>query len=332
MNYIKIYFIFTIFIYSTPFFSITYQEAQKKIQDIAPLIEKANEYKNNGQLIKFKKEKEKILKFIYGVFNNSKIPQLQIEKLCSVKIENINQCIIICENNDENNLEYTFIDTTSFADEFFNVKDYNDTYNNEDIETYIKDINQDINDRLTKLSNNELDSLNKFLKKNSAIDIMRNINIVELLLIVHQKTYVDLIKNIYKRYFEKIEDFKASINSKTTSIDILKNIRYTANLNISLYPIQNWLNDDYGLFGDNSDLDKLSIPIYLFIHNNTLNIQAFEIDNIIIPIQDVKTKDIKTLALQYFPKEYCQKQFNTSYIEKEKRCESKEELEISIQK
>ena len=46
---------------TTPFFGINYQEALKKIQGIAPLIEKAKEYNNNGQTIKFKKEKDKII-------------------------------------------------------------------------------------------------------------------------------------------------------------------------------------------------------------------------------------------------------------------------------
>ena len=81
-------------------------------------------------------------------------------------------------------------------------------------------------------------------------------------------------------------------------------------------------NDD-DLFDITSNTTSISLSLFA----KKLEIQAFEIDNSIIPIQDFKTKDIKTLALQYFPNEYCQKQFDTSYIEEEKRCETKEEKE-----
>ena len=329
-------------IFTTTIFSIPYEDFNKKIQGLKPLLKQSEEYKENEQSVKFSKSKDIIKEYYRNIISNTKEVSIPCFFTFNKDLVNIHDLSKVdyklydigC-NSKEDDLSLNFIyyheDASSYLAELYlnslgkaiiesGVANY--FASADTLAKAMQDLEKAYNAPISPHLKNYLYTLQEFIKvKNDSIKTIEN---------RYLETLEDLAVIIpFQTIQQKQEDSEYNYDTQSKSFSfkeyIVNHAQYTGTLSISIASSMNFL--DTWLSTDTFYNSK-SIKINAILKN--ISLKNIVIDDIAIPVSEIKLNQEKVLALKYFPIRYCENYIKTKYIEKEKRCETIEEREVRL--
>ena len=343
-----------LFLYATSTFSLTVQSFNKKIQKLQPFLEKAKIYGDGGKTIKVEKQRKATQVYLKSVFSNTK--KIDITNPCYFTfndswftLEDLQKFDYKIYNITCNEIENTESNKEEEGDEGELSIDF--LYYNEFVKEYLNPF------RLFSFYKNIINStvanvwfeptvLEKIKTDMLTLEASRDSKVPEHLqkyfhnaqeLIQERLVSIQKIENEYLQTLEALsviiqdeitpnsENSPLSIKNQATIFkkNIIQTAQYVGTLSIlpgaSTTLANNWLSSN-----DFYEKDT----IYISAIPKKINLSALVINDIAIPVAEIKRNNQKALALKYFPNEYCNKYFKVKYLENEKRCQTEEESSI----
>ena len=344
-----------LFVFPLTIFSISYQDFNKKIQGLQPLLEQAAEYEKTGQSVKFSKNKGAIKALYHSILSSA--DDISLTTPCYFTFDN--KLLTMSIEDDEDEFDYKFYNImcnyTEEDDEEDEDLSFNFLYYHEEAKKYLdsfrllsiykKIIYSSVADffvdsNTLQQSRQELRSLEQSSYTKIPPHLKNYFDTIQEFI----KARIDSIKIIEDHYLETLEalalmiqfqpgeendsntesDDEDEVNKKTKSFFlkqyIINKAQYTGTLSISMASsmsfLDTWLSTD--TFYENTSIDINAIP-------TNIHLKSIVIDDVAIPVSEIKPNQEKVLALKYFPNEYCKNYVKTKYLETEKRCQTEEE-------